>query len=69
LGLLVGLGFAQLLIQILTAIFDPPPDALAVPWSSLGLVLGFTLLSGLIAWGVATTRLRQSNLAGVLREN
>jgi putative ABC transport system permease protein len=69
LGLLVGLGFAQMLIQILTAIFDPPPDALAVPWSSLALVLAFAVFSGLIAWGIATIRLRQTNLAGMLRES
>lgn len=68
LGLIVGLGFAQMLIQILTSIFDPPPSALAVPWSSLGLILGIAVLSGVIAWGFATVRLRQNNLAGVLRE-
>lgn len=68
LGLAVGLGFAQMLIQILTSIFDPPPDALALPWGSLGLIFGLVLVSGVMAWGVAAARLARSNLAAVLRE-
>jgi hypothetical protein len=29
-----------MLIQILSSIFDPPPDALALPWSSLLGIVG-----------------------------
>jgi putative ABC transport system permease protein len=38
-GAVLGLGVAQTLVKVLTGIFDPPPERLAVPWGYL-LVLG-----------------------------
>jgi putative ABC transport system permease protein len=39
-GLVLGAGVASgisyLLVKVLSGVFDPPPDALAVPWSYLG---------------------------------
>ena len=32
-----------MLVKVLTGVFDPPPDALAVPWGYLAAVLGLTL--------------------------
>ncbi len=34
-GLLTGFGVAEMLVKVLTGVFDPPPEALAVPWSYL----------------------------------
>lgn len=34
-GILLGTGIAQTLVKILTGVFDPPPQFLAVPWAYL----------------------------------
>lgn len=68
LGVIVGLIFAQMLVQILTSIFDPPPEVLAISWASLGVL--FALIAGttLLAWLAASLRLGRMSLAGTLRE-
>jgi putative ABC transport system permease protein len=56
-GLLLGAAVAVLLthmlVKVLTGVFDPPPDALAIPWGYLlpgaGLVLGAVLAAGALA--------------------
>jgi putative ABC transport system permease protein len=67
-GLIVGIGFSELLVQILTAIFDPPPQSLAVPWLSVAGLLGLVLVGGVLASALAAARLRQLNLAQTLRD-
>jgi putative ABC transport system permease protein len=37
-GIGLGFGMAEMLVKILTGVFDPPPLALAVPWAYLGLL-------------------------------
>jgi putative ABC transport system permease protein len=39
LGALTGWGIAQVLVKILTGVFDPPPGSLSVPWGYLLAVL------------------------------
>jgi putative ABC transport system permease protein len=39
-GVTLGLGIAQMLVTLLTGVFDPPPEALAVPWGYLGGLIG-----------------------------
>ncbi|MDQ2807504.1 MAG: FtsX-like permease family protein, partial [Chloroflexota bacterium] len=39
-GLALGFAVAQMLVTVLTGVFDPPPDQLAVPWLYLGGLLG-----------------------------
>jgi putative ABC transport system permease protein len=34
-GVVLGFGVAQMLVKVLTGVFDPPPEVLAVPWSYL----------------------------------
>ena len=66
-GLALGVGVAALLVKVLTGVFDPPPDALAVPWAYLGL---------LVACGAGTTvlailgalRASRSGVIAALRE-
>lgn len=47
-GALIGATISYLLVKVLTGIFDPPPDALSVPWAYLAvlaaLVAGVTTL-------------------------
>ncbi|HKW44442.1 MAG TPA: ABC transporter permease, partial [Candidatus Eremiobacteraceae bacterium] len=35
-GSVLGLVIAQVLVKVLTGVFDPPPNALAIPWLYLG---------------------------------
>ena len=35
LGAILAAGLSVLLVKVLTGVFDPPPDALAVPWGYL----------------------------------
>lgn len=37
-GIALGFGIAQMLVTILTGVFDPPPEVLAVPWPYLALM-------------------------------
>ncbi|MDW6025478.1 FtsX-like permease family protein [Mesorhizobium sp. BAC0120] len=38
-GLLSGLATAWMLVKLLTGVFDPPPEALSIPWMYLALVI------------------------------
>ena len=38
-GMLSGVATAWMLVKLLTGVFDPPPEALAIPWTYLGIVL------------------------------
>lgn len=42
-GALIGWIQAQMLVKVLTGVFDPPPSALSLPWPYLGLTLLATL--------------------------
>ncbi|MER7792867.1 ABC transporter permease [Streptomyces sp. NPDC097640] len=48
-GALIGWALTQMLVKVLTGVFDPPPAAVAVPWPYLGL----TLLAALAAIATA----------------
>ena len=37
-GGLLGLGVAQVLVKMLTGIFDPPPETLTIPWLYLAIL-------------------------------
>jgi putative ABC transport system permease protein len=38
-GMLSGVATAWMLVKLLTGVFDPPPEALSIPWAYLGIVL------------------------------
>ncbi|TMU92885.1 ABC transporter permease [Streptomyces sp. DASNCL29] len=48
-GALIGWALTQMLVKVLTGVFDPPPATVAVPWPYLGL----TLLAALSAIAAA----------------
>ncbi|MFE9809679.1 ABC transporter permease [Streptomyces sp. NPDC005548] len=39
-GTLIGWSLSQMLVKVLTGVFDPPPSAIAVPWTYLALAVG-----------------------------
>ncbi len=44
-GAALGWGVAHMLINLLTHVFDPPPEAATIPWAYLVLVLGVTTVA------------------------
>ena len=52
LGALVAYAISQMLVKVLTGVFDPPPDSLAVPWGYLAAVGGLAIAAVLAAGGL-----------------
>ena len=71
LALATGLGWlvANMLVGMLTHVFDPPPDTLAVPWGFLAGLGGAAALAGVAASGVTALTLRRLQLGRLLREH
>jgi putative ABC transport system permease protein len=57
-GALAGWGLSELLVKVLTGVFDPPPSTLAVPWVYLVAVGGCAITAVGVAatWVSARTR-------------
>ncbi|MEA2381044.1 MAG: putative transport system permease protein [Solirubrobacteraceae bacterium] len=55
LGTVIAVAISEVLVKVLTGVFDPPPDALAVPWGYLAVVIGLTL-AAVAAAGALTLR-------------
>ena len=59
LGALLGAGTAVLLsimlVKVLTGVFDPPPDALSIPWLYLA-ALTAAVIASVVAAGALTLR-------------
>ena len=56
-GALAGWGLSLTLVKILTGVFDPPPESLAVPWGGLG---GLAVVIALAALGAGAASLAAS---------
>jgi putative ABC transport system permease protein len=71
-GLVLAAGLGWLLSEMLVAMlqhaFDPPPDALALPWGFLGELAGAAILTTAAAVGIAARGLRRLPLGAILRE-
>ena len=46
LGIVIGIGIAYVLVTLLTGVFDPPPEALSIPWLYVAVALGTALVCG-----------------------
>jgi putative ABC transport system permease protein len=64
----LGLLLAEMLVAMLQHVFDPPPDALAVPWGFLGALAGAALAGTLLAALLTVRGLRRLPLGQILRE-
>jgi putative ABC transport system permease protein len=70
LALAAGLGWllSEMLVAMLQHVFDPPPDALAIPWAFLGALAGAAILATAVATWLAARGLRRLPLGSILRE-
>ncbi len=66
LGFLTGFAIAQMLVKVLTGVFDPAPQSLAIPWSYLGVLIAAGILSTVLAVMIAQ-RVSQSRAIEALR--
>ncbi|MET8337543.1 FtsX-like permease family protein [Streptosporangium canum] len=66
-GVLGGWVLSQMLVSVLTGVFDPPPSTLAVPWPYLGVVAAAGGL-GLVLAGAAALRAARRPPLTVLRD-
>ena len=67
LGAIAGWILSQMLVKVLSGVFDPPPEQLSVPWAYLGVVAGLAAL-GLMTAALATIRAARRPPLTVLRE-
>jgi putative ABC transport system permease protein len=67
LGAVAGFAIAEVLVKILSGVFDPPPDRLSTPWLYLATVLVATIVA-LGCAGVAMLRVIRRPAAEVLRD-
>jgi putative ABC transport system permease protein len=68
--LAAGLGWllSRMLVAMLTHVFDPPPDALAIPWTFLVALAASATVATLVATALAARGIRRLPLGAVLRE-
>jgi putative ABC transport system permease protein len=59
LGAAIGAGITLMLVKVLTGVFDPPPDSIAVPWAYLAAVLALTVAATGAAGAVTLRALRR----------
>jgi putative ABC transport system permease protein len=67
LGALAGWLLSEMLVKVLSGVFDPPPAQLSVPWGYLGVVAGLAAL-GLAAAALAAIRTARRPPLTVLRD-
>ncbi len=67
LGALAGWGLAQVIVKILTGVFDPPPEHLSIPWGYLTGLLGATALAVIVA-GTGMLRATRRPAMVILRD-
>lgn len=59
LGALTALGMSQMLVKVLTHVFDPPPSRFSLPWGYLGLVLAVMVAAVMTATAAAMRATRR----------
>ncbi|MEV4245536.1 ABC transporter permease [Streptosporangium canum] len=67
LGTACGWALSRMLVTVLSGVFDPPPDTLAMPWTYLAAVASLGL-AALLAAGAATVRATRRPPLTVLRD-
>ena len=59
LGTVIAVGISDMLVKVLTGVFDPPPDVLSVPWAYLAGVLVLTVTAVGAAGAITLRALRR----------
>ena len=59
LGTAIAVGITDMLIKVLTGVFDPPPDYLSIPWGYLGIVVALTVGAIAVAGALTLRALRR----------
>ena len=59
LGSVIAVGISEMLVKVLTGVFDPPPDVLTVPWGYLGGLLLLTTGAAGAAGAITLRTLRR----------
>ena len=59
LGAVIAIAITNMLVKVLTGVFDPPPDYLSIPWTYLGSVLAMTIAAVLAAGALTLRNLRR----------
>ena len=67
-GAVLTWALSEMLVAVLTGVFDPPPSSLAVPWSYLMWLVVAALVAVVVATAVAVRAARQSPIT-VLRSS
>jgi putative ABC transport system permease protein len=67
LGIAIAAAITELLVKVLTGVFDPPPDALTVPWGYLGVVIAL-VVGAVGAAGALTLRVLRRPAIEELRD-
>jgi putative ABC transport system permease protein len=57
-----------MLVAMLQHVFDPPPDALAIPWGFLASLGGAAVVGTALATWLAARGLRRMPIGAILRE-
>src|SRR5262249_11465097 len=60
LGSVIAAGLSVMLVKVLTGVFDPPPDVLAVPWGYLLATAAVAVAATAIAGALVLRALRRS---------
>jgi putative ABC transport system permease protein len=66
-GIAAGLGVTQMLVALLTHVFDPAPETLAVPWGYLAVLICAAVVS-IGAAGIGAQRASARMIVENLRE-
>ncbi len=66
-GIALGFIIAQVLVKVLTGVFDPAPEALVVPWAYIGGLIAAAAASTVLAVAI-TARATRASVIGALRE-
>jgi putative ABC transport system permease protein len=66
-GGVIGWLLSEMLVKVLTGVFDPPPSVIAVPWVYLGGVVGSTVAAFAVA-SIAAVRAARRPAISVLRD-
>jgi putative ABC transport system permease protein len=66
-GAILGAALSQMLVSVLTGVFDPPPTALSAPWTYLAAIAA-VLIVAISAVSAATIRLARRSPLTVLGE-